>query len=331
MNLRIISFLMAAFYLVLTAKATEIQPFTSDSGNYTTPIRPNSYITGKLSFKERMKLRQKRDTENVVRTLFDESMSEFNADSILRRFDDLPAFNIFKDNYFVAGTDVFGKHNSNTSDAKFQISIGHRLTDSRLPFRTYLFLTYSQIAIWDVFKKSFPFRDINYNPGIGLGKALIYNNKVLGALLFQFEHESNGRSEEESRSWNKISLTNELYFNRNWQWYGKVWIPLVDGENNRDLARYKGWGDFGMNYLSNNGKYRVGILVNKRATWDLGANLTLNFSVRFFDDENQHLFVEYYNGYGENLLDYKTYRNRLRVGFVISSSELRRQVLRGKR
>ncbi len=143
----------------------------------------------KLSFREKMKLRQQRNTENVVRTLFDENMSEFNADSILRRFDDLPAFNIFKDNYFVAGTDVFGKHNSNTSDAKFQISIGHRLTDSRLPFRTYLFLTYSQIAIWDVFKKSFPFRDINYNPGIGLGKALIYNNKVLGALLLQFEHE----------------------------------------------------------------------------------------------------------------------------------------------
>ena len=38
---------------------------------------------------------------------------------------------------------------------------------------------------------------------------------------------------------------------------------------------------------------------------------------RIFPNENQYFFIQYYNGYGEGLLDYNKFHSRLRVGFVI--------------
>ncbi len=96
-----------------------------------------------------------------------------NADSIINRFDALPSFGIYKDNYFIVGTDLFHKPNDWNSDAKFQVSIRQRLTNSTLPFKTYFFLTYTQKAFWNVFQDSFPFRDLNFNPTLGLGGALL--------------------------------------------------------------------------------------------------------------------------------------------------------------
>lgn len=253
----------------------------------------------------------------AINSLFGRSDKFDNGDSIISAFDKLPAFGIYKDNYFIVGTNVTEKPTQYTSDAKFQVSIRHRMTNSKLPFKTYLFLTYTQKALWDVFKNSFPFRDLNYNPTIGLGKALIYNKRFLGTLLFQFEHESNGKGGLDSRSWNKISCTSNIIFDTNWSMSGKIWIPIVDGQNNKDLTRYTGWANIGGEYKSSDTKYCFSAVINKRSINNLSCNLTLNFAVRLFDDENQYLFAEFYNGYGECLLDYKDYRQRLRVGFVI--------------
>lgn len=254
---------------------------------------------------------------NAINSLFGRSDKYDNGDSIIAAFDKLPAFGIYKDNYFIVGTNVTEKPTQYTSDAKFQVSIRHRITNSKLPFRTYLFLTYTQKALWDVFKNSFPFRDLNYNPTIGLGKALTYNKRFLGTVLFQFEHESNGKGGLDSRSWNKISCTSNIIFDTNWSMSGKVWLPIVDGQNNKDLTKYTGWANIGGEYKSSDTKYCFSVIINKRSVNNVSCNLTLNFAVRLFDNENQYLFAEFYNGYGECLMDYKDYRQRLRIGFVI--------------
>ena len=43
----------------------------------------------------------------------------------------------------------------------------------------------------------------------------------------------------------------------------------------------------------------------------------MEFNWKLTKKGNQYLFLQYYNGYGENLLDYNKFHNRLRVGFVI--------------
>ncbi|NDW19511.1 phospholipase [Dysgonomonas sp. 216] len=261
-----------------------------------------------------------RRAQDVLTTVFrqDEPVLN-NADSIIKVFDNLPSFGIYKNNYIVTGTALNEEPTRYNSDAKFQISVSQRLTNSVLPFRTYLILTYTQLAYWNVYQKSFPFGDINYNPTIGVGKALTYKNRFLGTVSMQFEHESNGRDEDESRSWNKISFSGIFKINRFWTVQSKMWIPIVDGENNPNIVRYKGWGHIASDYNYKN-KYNFGLLITKRGGGFFDANITANYSLRLFKNENQYLFLEYYNGYGENLLDYKRYRHMLRIGFVISPS-----------
>ena len=130
----------------------------------------------------------------------------YNADSIRAILDKSPYFTLFKDNYFIGGIPIGNKPTARNSDVKFQLSIAQRLTKSKLPFDTYLFLQYTQKAFWNVFQESLPMRDLNFNPGIGLGHLIVHKNKYIGKGYLMVEHESNGKDSIFSRSWNKITL-----------------------------------------------------------------------------------------------------------------------------
>ena len=130
-----------------------------------------------------------------------------SKDEAITMADRSPAFAAYRDNYFVTGIPLNKKVTSETADAAFQISIRHRLTKSILPFNTFAYLTYTQKSFWNIYAESSPFRDTNYNPGLGLGKYLFHNNKLAGAVFLQLMHESNGRDGDESRSWNYLSLS----------------------------------------------------------------------------------------------------------------------------
>ena len=118
----------------------------------------------------------------------------------------MPAFSIYQDNYFISGVPTNKEISKNNSDIKYQISFKQLVTRATLPFNSYLFLTYSQKAFWDVYKRSSPFAEVNFNPGVGLGKPVFNkNDKIVGLAEFKMEHESNGRDSIASRSWNRFN------------------------------------------------------------------------------------------------------------------------------
>lgn len=242
---------------------------------------------------------------------------KFNADSIRRDFDSKPYFGLFKDNYFTIGTTLGGKITQQNSDVKFQVSFSQRLTKSVLPFHTYLILTYSQRAMWNVFEESLPFHDLNFNPGIGLSKLLIVKGRLIGKATLMIEHESNGRDGEASRSWNKISLSGGIFIDPNIMVHAKYWIPIVDGANNKDILRYSGMYQAGVQALTSNGRWVFSAVLTKRKGWNFNFNTELSLGYRIFKKHNQYLFLQYYNGYGECLLDYNKYHSRLRMGLLI--------------
>lgn len=245
------------------------------------------------------------------------NLEEFNADSIRRDFDNRPFFGLYKDNYFTVGTTVGSKPTAANSDVKFQVSISQRLTKSVLPWHTYLFLMYSQKCMWNVFENSMPMRDLNFNPGIGLSKLLISKNHLVGKLTLLIEHESNGRDRLASRSWNKISFCGNIYLDPNLMVHGKFWIPIVDGGNNRDILRYSGIYQTGIQALSTNRRWVLSATFVKRKGGNFNANSIVELGFRIRKKDNQFLFLQYYNGYGENLLDYNKYHSRLRIGLLI--------------
>ena len=244
----------------------------------------------------------------------------YNADSVRAILDKQPYFSLFKDNYFIGGIPIGEKITSRNSDVKFQISVSQRLTKSKLPFDSYLFLQYTQKAFWNVFHASLPMRDLNFNPGIGLGHLIIRKNKYIGKAYVMVEHESNGRDSIENRSWNKLTLGAAVLLNKNWEVQFKGWIPVIDGKENDDILKYNGIFQVAANYRTDNRRLNLGLILTKRLTW-FSFNTQVELSYKFNNNENQYFFVQYYNGYGENLLEYNQFKSILRVGFVIKPQD----------
>lgn len=244
-------------------------------------------------------------------------LSQFpDNDSIRTQIDHDPAFGIYKDNYFVTGSSFNGGVNKNNSDAKFQISLRYRLIQGVLPYNTYLFISYTQKSFWDIYRKSKPFSESNYNPTIGLGNLICRQGKAVGLALLQYEHESNGRDSIWSRSWNRISLMGQLFFTKNWAMEVKLWIPL-SLEDNPDIVRYKGYGLVAGSYISDNDRFRVSACITKRGGWNLNANTELEVAWQACRKINLFLTLQYYNGFGEGMLHYNKYRNMFRIGLAI--------------
>ncbi len=255
--------------------------------------------------------------DEVSGQILSSNEDKFNPDSIRRDFRDQPYFGLYKDNYFIFGPPVGPKANKHNTNIKFQISIAQRLTNATLPWGTYMYLFYSQKCFWNVLENSMPMTDLNFNPGIGLTKPIFVKNRYVGKVSLIVEHESNGRDSIWSRSWNKVSLAANVIIDPNLSVAGKVWIPIVDGENNRDILKYCGIYQVSVQAMSNNRKFSGALTLVKRKGWNFNYNTILELAYRFSRKSNQYFFLQYYNGYGEGLLDYKVWKSQVRVGIVI--------------
>lgn len=241
----------------------------------------------------------------------------FNTDSVRQEFDKGPYFGLYKDNYFIFGPAIGQKITKENTNAKFQVSISQKLTKSVLPWHTYLYLFYTQKVFWNVLEESLPMTDLNFNPGLGLCKPLFVKNRYIGKLTLQLEHESNGRDSIQSRSWNRITFGANIIVDANLSVHGKVWIPIIDGENNKDILDYCGIYQVGTSFISNNKRWNASLVLVKRRGWKLNYNTIFELAWKLSNNQNQYLFLQYYNGYGEGLLDYNEFHSQLRVGIVI--------------
>lgn len=242
----------------------------------------------------------------------------YNTDSLRSEFDKEPYFGLYKDNYFIFGPSLNHKPNKSNTNAKFQVSIRQKLTKSTLPGGTYLYFYYTQKVFWNVLEESLPMKDLNFNPGIGIAKPIFNKNRYIGNLSLQIEHESNGRDSIQSRSWNKISLGGNVLLTDNWLIHAKFWIPIVDGKHNKDILKYKGIFQVGIQAKTDNNHWKFGLLLVKRKDWKPNCNIIGEIKYRFSRKADWSIFLQYYNGYGEDLLDYKVFKSQLRAGIVIT-------------
>lgn len=257
-------------------------------------------------------------TVSVSGQIVDNKRAEkVDVDSLRREYDKGPYFGLYKDNYFIFGPSIGPKPTKENTNVKFQISIQQKLTRSTLPWGTYLYLYYTQKVFWNILQESLPMTDLNFNPGVGLAKPLFSNGKYLGKLSLQLEHESNGRDSIQSRSWNRLTLGASILVDEILMIHGKVWVPFIDSGNNKDLLKYAGIFQFGSQFMTYDRKWKFGLMFVKRQGWNLNFNTVAEVSFRFSKDADWSLYLQYYNGYGEGLLDYKQFHSQLRAGIVI--------------
>ena len=134
------------------------------------------------------------------------------------------------------------------------------------------------------------------------------------------EHESNGRDGEASRSWNKISFGASAYIDRHLMVHAKAWIPIVDGQQNKDILKYSGIFQGGAQFVSENKRWVADVTFVKRQGWNFSFNTIINVGFRIREKDNQFIMLHFYDGYGENMLDYNKYHCRLRLGLLIRPS-----------
>ena len=145
-----------------------------------------------------------------------------------------------------------------------------------------------------------------------------------------FNHQSNGRSEPLSRSWNRIvanvGLENSFGLEKkdSFDLLLKTWYRIPENEtndDNPDITRYTGYGELWGTLYWKNQRFAVMLRNNLRSD-NLGA-IQLDWSVPL-STINEHLgkkislYIQYFNGYGESLLDYNTSINRISAGFMLA-------------
>lgn len=232
----------------------------------------------------------------------------------------IPAFSMYKDNFFITGVPLNTEISKETADAKYQISFRQLITRKPLPLDSYLFLSYTQKAFWKIYDFSSPFEEIIFNPGIHLLKPIFdKEDKIIGTAFLKVEHQSNGRDSIYSRSWNNVSLSFHGRILQKTTVAVEAWIPFGNKEDNPDLMDYLGYGEVNILQDFQQNKIEAELMLRKGS--EKGA-LRLRFFYRPFKIENLFFMTEWFNGYGEELISYDSFTNMVRVGFVLRSHEL---------
>ncbi len=254
-----------------------------------------------------------------------DSPYETNDESRIRaELDKGPAFTAFKDNSGLIGTTIGSKPTSTNSDATFQLSVMQRLSDSNMLWDSHFFFQFTMTCFLNVFEPSFPLHDISINPGFGLNKYLFKDGKYIGQGYLMIEHESNGFDSIQSRSWNKVSLAATIQMTKNWEFQAKGWIPIVDGRYSQDILRYQGLFFVASTFSTNDKRINLSAMLTPTYRKRLGINSKYELNLRLLNKQPVYAILQYYNGYGENLLDYHIYKSKLRIGFAFKPKDFNR-------
>jgi phospholipase A1/A2 len=236
------------------------------------------------------------------------------------------AVSVYEPVYFVVGGD-------GGLNAKFQISLRFRLFDDhgrlarRLPWIDDLYLSFSQTALWDLGELSKPFTDSSYRPRLFYGNydlARDFGGKLRLGLETGIGHESNGKEGDDSRSYNMLYVRPTLAWGDP-EGLRAYFAPLIHNyiaeSDNPDIEHYRGYVDwlFG---VGSKGGLDFWAVLRKGTRSDFGSielNASYPLSKLSGGDLTGWLLLQYFNGYGESLLDYnRKLESQLRLGIAIA-------------
>jgi len=204
-------------------------------------------------------------------------------------------------------------------EAKFQLSFKGRLatTEDR---RWGLWFAYTQQSQWQVYSSdiSSPFRETNYmpelfgsfRPGVELGSF------KFNLLNFGFNHQSNGRADPISRSWDRLFVEGGLE-SGDFALIVRAWTRIEPGDyedDNPDIMDYMGHGQVTALYRWHDNTFKL-----------MGrGNLSTGKGAAQFDWTSRpvlgplRVYFQLFSGYGESLIDYDWNQTTFGLGVALN-------------
>ncbi|MEB5930245.1 phospholipase A [Acinetobacter schindleri] len=198
--------------------------------------------------------------------------------------------------------------NLKSMEAKFQLSLKTKAVENIFGNNGDIWLAYTQSSRWQVYnsEESRPFRETNYEPEASIIFRTNYDLFGLDwrMLGLTFNHQSNGRSDPLSRSWNRVMLN--LGFERNnfalmlRPWY-RFEEDLPD-DNNPDIVDYVGRGDLTAFYRWKDHDFSLMLRHTLKGGDDSRGAAQFDWSFPISGRLRGHF--QLFDGYGESLIDY---------------------------
>lgn len=224
--------------------------------------------------------------------------------------------------------------NLDNKDVQFQLSVKTQLIDDLPIVRDFpwvtssrLWVAYTQKSFWQIYNsaQSRPFRESNYAPEVILSLGL--DDKINGQyyalmprmLNVGFIHESNGKDDPISRSWNRVYLQAAWEFKEAYTILLRPWYRFAErGVNdNPDIASFLGYGDLTIRWDDLENKKAVNLLLRNNLRSDNKGYAKLSFLYEPFKTDNIKLYMSLSSGYGESLLDYNHSQTVFGLGFAV--------------
>lgn len=200
------------------------------------------------------------------------------------------------------------KQNLTSTEAKFQLSLKTKAVENILGNNGDLWLGYTQSSRWQVYnsEESRPFRETNYEPEASFVLRTNYdlfglNWRMLGLTI---NHQSNGRSDPLSRSWNRVMLN--LGFEKdNFALMVRPWYRFEENredDNNPEIKNYIGRGDMTAFYRHNEHDFSLMLRHTLKGGDDNRGAIQFDWS--FPISGRLRGQFQLFDGYGESLIDY---------------------------
>lgn len=204
-------------------------------------------------------------------------------------------------------------------EAVLQISVKFPLWRRMLGTENDLLFSYTSKSWFQAYNSALskPFRETNYEPEFFWrhygGPDLPFGIHLAGWDL-GYNHQSNGRSEPLSRSWDRIMGRAAVDLTPRLSLALRAWYRLPEEEeddDNPDIHQYLGYGDVRAIWTPNKNTFTA---MYRPGTKEHGFEFTWSYPIT----KHFRLYTLYYNGYGESLIDYDRKVERIGIGFTIN-------------
>lgn len=205
-------------------------------------------------------------------------------------------------------------------EAKFQISFKTKALENVLGDNGDVWMGYTHSSRWQVYNadESRPFRETNYEPEVLL---VFRNNYSLGdwrgrMLGIGINHQSNGREDPLSRSWNRVMMNVGLD-RENWALMVRPWWRISDGneDENPGIENFIGRGDATLIHVRNGHEYSLMARHSLRGGEDSRGAVQFDWGFPISHTLRGH--VQVFDGYGESLVDYDHHTWSLGLGISL--------------